>query len=215
MSNAAAEFMAFKRRADRDPGKTPHVVVVNGALGGWDAIRTVRYADEYVAQVDERLALAGLTARQVEVVWLKQAIAGERAPFPDDARRLQGALSDIVGVLQRHFAHLQLVYLSSRTYAGYASTPLNPEPAAYDSGFAVRWVIEDRIRTAAPGAWVAWGPYLWTNGTTGRSDGLVWTCGDVAQDGTHPSETGAQKIASLLWAFFTTDQTTAPWFLRR
>jgi hypothetical protein len=104
------------------------------------------------------------------------------------------------------------VYLSSRTYAGYATTTLNPEPIAYESGFAVRWLIRDRIENTLGGPWLGWGPYLWTDGTKGRRDGLVWTCADVAADGTHPSPQGRAKVAGLLLRFFTTDPTARDWF---
>ena len=77
------------------------------------------------------------------------------------------------------YPKLRLVYLSSRTYGGYAITGWNPEPAAYDSGYAVRGVIQDRISGKLKGPWVGWGPYLWTDGLAGRSDGLQWTCDDV------------------------------------
>jgi hypothetical protein len=99
-------------------------------------------------------------------------------------------------------------------YAGYASTTLNPEPYAYESGFSVQWLIGDHIQnnpSARP--WLGWGPYLWTNGTSGRSDGLVWNCADVlASDGTHPSASGSQKVAALLLTFLKIDPTAQPWF---
>ena len=46
------------------------------------------------------------------------------------------------------------------------------------------------------GPWLGWGPYLWTDGLLGRSDGLVWSCDDVEADGTHPSKTGVQKVVN-------------------
>ena len=41
---------------------------------------------------------------------------------------------------------MKLAYLSSRTYGGYATTPLNPEPYAYESAFAVKWLIKQQIK---------------------------------------------------------------------
>lgn len=58
--------------------------------------------------------------------------------------------------------------------------------------------------------WLGFGPYLWTDGLTPRSDGLVWTCADVQPDGTHPSLSGRVKIASLLQDFFTQNALAAP-----
>ncbi len=119
----------------------------------------------------------------------------------------------------------RIVLLSSRTYGGHATTKLNPEPYAYESGFAVKWLIEEQIKGApglnadpAKGAisapWLAWGPYLWTDGDQGRRDGLVWERQDVREDGTHPSDSGRQKVARLLQDFFHTDRLASRWFLK-
>jgi hypothetical protein len=55
-----------------------------------------------------------------------------------------------------------------------------------------------------------------------RSDGYVWTCSDVQDDGVHPSPPtpgpgpadGEFKTGDQLMAFFRTDVTATPWFLR-
>jgi len=47
----------------------------------------------------------------------------------------------------------------------------------------------------------------------GRSDGLTWSCADVrSNDGTHPSDSGAQKVAQALLDFIRTDATARAWF---
>ena len=60
------------------------------------------------------------------------------------------------------------------------------------------------MQKKATGPWIVWGPYLWTDGLAGRSDGLVWSCDDVDKDGTHPSKSGMQKVVDLLTTFFKT-----------
>ena len=215
MSNTTAEFSTFKRLADRDARKSASVVVVDGAQGGADA-ETIKVADApYWQFVDERLAAVDAAADQVQAVWLKEAIAGEDRRFPRDARALQADLRAIVVILRARFRNLRLVYLSSRTYGGYAITGLNPEPHAYQSAFAVRWLINDRMLGKLKGPWLGWGPYLWTDGLRGRRDGLVWACEDVGQDGTHPSRSGVQKVANLLLQFFRNDPTARPWYRTR
>lgn len=215
MSNTTMEYSAFKRQADADRRKHPRLTIVDGAVGGAATARAKQPEAPYWNTVAERLEAAGVSAAQVQVGWLKQAVAGESRHFPADAQGLQEDLRLIVAIIQQRFPNLQLLYLSSRTYAGYASTPLNPEPAAYDGGFAVKWLIEDRMAGKISGPWLGWGPYLWTNGLKGRSDGLIWTCEDVAADGTHPSiPTGADKVGQLLLAFFSTDALAQSWFLR-
>ena len=214
MSNTTQEFSDFAQMAQADPARASSVVVVDGAQGGQDA-ETIKDASARFWQVvDQRLAAAGTTRQQVQAVWLKEAIARENRAFPADARALQADLAQIVGILTDRFPNLRIVYLSSRTYAGYASTSLNPEPHAYDSAFAVKWLIEERIRQPGVGPWLAWGPYLWTAGAEGRGDGLTWTCGDVRDDGTHPSPSGQQKVGALLLDFFKTDPTARRWFVK-
>jgi hypothetical protein len=96
-----------------------------------------------------------------------------------------------------------LIYTSSRIYAGYATTSLNPEPYAYQSAFAVKWLIQEARHTirGRPESqpWLGWGPYLWADGLEPR--------------GTHPSTSGRQKVAQMLLDFFKTDPTAKGWFL--
>ncbi len=212
MSNASYEFRSFARLATADPQLNPAVKLVDGAMGAWDARRIARSGAGYWAALDRRLVAAGTSSREVQAVWLKESISGEDRTFPQDAKALRTNLRAIAQILARRFPNLRLIYTSSRTYGGYAVTPLNPEPAAYDSGYAVRWLIQDRMGAKLKGPWIGWGPYLWTDGMKGRADGLTWTCDDVRKDGTHPSPAGATKIANLLLQFFKTDPTARSWF---
>jgi lysophospholipase L1-like esterase len=90
----------------------------------------------------------------------------------------------------------------------------------------VRWLIQEQIRGDAALAYQAagqarvplllWGPYFWADGTTPRkSDNLVWQRADLAGDGTHPSESGRQKVAEMLLKFFTEDSLAKTWFARK
>jgi hypothetical protein len=128
-------------------------------------------------------------------------------------------------IIKAKFPNVKLCYLSSRIYAGYASSALNPEPYAYYSGWSVKSLIEDQINgdtalsysgSNARVPWLSWGPYLWADGITPRSDGLTWLCpDDYLNDGTHPSKKGRDKVAAMLLKFFTTDETSIPWFLKQ
>jgi lysophospholipase L1-like esterase len=166
-----------------------------------------------------------VTGAQVQVVWIKQADPGPTQGFPKYAQTLQAELRQLVQLLHRRFPNLKLAYLSSRIYGGYARTRLNPEPYAYESGFAVKWLIEEQLKGDAAlnydpakgtvkAPWLSWGPYLWANGTSKRADGLFYEEGDFAGDGTHPSARGQRKVADLLLTFFKSDATAKPWFVR-
>jgi lysophospholipase L1-like esterase len=230
MSNTTQEFSLFKRNADADPDKNPKLIIVDGAQGGMSANRIINPDDNgsgtrFWKTVDQRLEAAGVTRQQVQVSWIKQADPGPTQGFPEYARNLQRELRQIVQLLRQRFPNLQLAYLSSRTYGGYATTPLNPEPYAYESAFAVKWLIEEQLKgesalnyDSAKGAikapWLSWGPYLWANGRAKRADGLFYEPSDFAADGTHPSPSGRRKVADQLLHFFKTDSTAKPWFVR-
>jgi len=91
----------------------------------------------------------------------------------------------------------------------------------------MRWVIEKQVdgdpslnADPAKGDVKApvglWGPYLWADGTKGRpGDTLSYAPADFAADGTHPSRSGQQKVAEQLLAFFKSDPTAKPWFLKK
>ncbi len=220
MSNATQEFSAFKQIADRDGEKDRGLVIVDGAQGGWSADRIVADPTTYWNNVEQRLTMAGVTDQQVQVAWLKEADASPNQPFPADAQTLESQVKTMVVSLRPRFPNLRLLYVSSRIYAGYATTPLNPEPYAYESGFAYKWLIESQINGSDPGLdfgsgkapWLAWGPYLWADGTNMRFDGLSWACSDLSDDGTHPSTSGRLKVARMLLDFFKGDSTARPWF---
>jgi lysophospholipase L1-like esterase len=218
MSNTTQESQAFIRLAHADTGLNPKLVLVDGAQGAQTARITANPEANFWKVVGERLAAVGVTAKQVEVAWIKQANAGPTAPFPAEVKKLQADLVATLHNLHDQFPNLKIAYLSSRIYAGYAAVPLNPEPHAYEGGFAVKWTIADQIN-GAPGAvrapWIAWGPYLWADGTNGRKqDNLVYTREDVGPDGTHPSAAGQRKVGQLLLDFLKSDATARPWFVR-
>jgi hypothetical protein len=227
MSNTTQEFSTFKPLADRDPVKNPALAIVDGAQGGMTAF-LIRADEsgrgkEFWATVDQRLKSAGASRQQVQVAWIKEADAGPGTGFPKYAETLRDELREIVQLMHRRFPNLKLVYLSNRTFAGYAKTRLNPEPYAYESGFAVKWLIEEQIkgnkelnyypaRGDVNAPWLSWGPNLWANGTTKNADGLFYTEDDFGPDGTHPTQSGRKKVAELLLKFFKTDSTAKPWF---
>jgi len=224
MSNTTQEFSQFVRDANADPAKSDRVTIVDAAQGG-------RAADEWSSrdrtqtwtEADRRLGAAGVSPAQVQALWIKQA---RRQPaslgeFPKHAQALEEDLKNIVLIARERYPQLKIVYLSSRTYAGYATTPLNPEPYAYESAFSVQSLIrsqftgDDKSLAYDKAPVLLWGPYLWTDGTTGRTeDKLTWTKSDTAADGTHPSRTGQEKVAQLLLNFLKSDPTAKPWFAK-
>ena len=225
MSNTTQEFSRFKQLADADPQKSPKLVIVDGAQGGQTPPRWTESPDNRVWQtVDGRMKQTAVTPQQVQVVWLKQANIHPTEAFPEHAKKLQADITALLNMLKSKFPNLRVAYLSSRIYAGYATTELNPEPYAYEGAFAMRWLIQDQIKGDAKlnydpahgevkSPLLLWGPYLWGDGMKARKDGLTWTRDDlVSRDGTHPSTAGRQKVADLLLKFFKTDACARTWF---
>jgi hypothetical protein len=223
--------MGFQAALQTYEDKNPRLVLVNGAIGGMTAEQIANeggHGTLFWNLVDQQLQRAGVTRAQVQAIWLKEADASPRDPFPEHARKLEGELRRIVQAIPERFPNARLAYLSSRSYGGFATTSLSPEPIAYESGFAVKWLIEDQIRgigalnydpskgpVRAP--WLSWGAYLWANGPAKRaSDGFSWAPEDFADDdGTHESDSGRRKAGRLLLDFFSGDSTTKAWFNRR
>jgi hypothetical protein len=217
MSNTTQEFSAFVMLARADAEKSSKLVIVDGAQGGQTANVWANPGDHDPWTVlDQRLRQAGVTAQQVQVAWVKQAMPGPEylGDFPKHAEVLKGHMVGLLEQLKRRFPNVRLVYLSSRIYAGYATTHLNPEPYAYESAFVVRGLIEGQIKgSAATSPVLLWGPYLWADGEKGRKlDDLVWKPEDLGPDGTHPSDKGRRKVAELLLRFMKTDATASVWF---
>ena len=226
MSNTTQEFQVFKKMADADPEKSAQVVIVDGAQGGQTAKATANAKARFWQVIDQRLAEENVTPKQVQVVWIKQANAGPNRPFPEEVKVLQEHLVTNLHILADRFPNLKITYLSCRIYAGFAETPLNPEPHAYESAFAAKWLIADQIagkpelnydpeEGIVRSPWLAWGPYLWSDGVKGRSDGLIYTREDLAEDGTHPAMSGREKVAAQLLSFLKSDPTARLWFTER
>jgi hypothetical protein len=215
MSNTTMESQSFIKLLSGDPDLNPHVLILDGAQNGQTAHIIAKPEANYWKVDEERLAQAGVTAKQVQAVWLKQANPQPVEPFPAEARKLEEDIRGDIRILTARFPNLKQVFLSSRIYAGYASTPLNPEPHAYESAFADKWLIAEQIDGKSDiKPWLAWGPYLWGDGVKPRKDGLIWTRDDLGADGTHPSNVGRVKVAKLLLEFFKSDPATKPWFVK-
>jgi hypothetical protein len=230
MSNTTMEFSRFKQLADADPDKSPKVVIVDGAQGGQDAARWSSPDLPAWKTLDKRLADAGVTPAQVQAVWMKHAriAPATHGEYPAHGDELAGHIVKSLNIAREKFPNLRVAYLSSRIYAGYAVTGLNPEPYAYESGLVVRRLIRDQIAGDAKlnfdpakgdvkSPLLLWGPYLWADGTTPRkSDGLTWKREDLGPDGTHPSNpSGREKVAKLLLEFMKNDPNARGWFVAR
>jgi hypothetical protein len=201
----------------------------------------------YSTCVNDRLPLWGITAKQVEIVLWKDADGGptnsltsstvclsQPLPIPSsnpDACTYEEYLGLMARFLKSEFPNVKQLFVHSRIYAGYATTPQNPEPFAYEYGFATKWFVNAQLAQIATGnidpvagdldykdgtvPWIAWGPYWWAAGTTPCNNceipGQIWVSSDLSADGTHPSANGVTKVANNLMHFYL-NSPYSPWF---
>jgi hypothetical protein len=221
MSNTNIEFGNFMNtELHGDSGLNPAVAFVNGAQSGMTATAWANppSANNPWTNLAQKISAAGYTSSQVQVVWLKEADFTTSLPsFETYAHTLANELTQITATAAQKYPNLRQVFVTSRTYGGYSgiypSTSTigpNPEPWAYETGFADKWFVAQSVANPTQRPWVGWGPYFWTNGIKGRSDGLTWQCADTF-DGTHPSQSGLNKLTPYLHSLFAGSAFT-PWF---
>ncbi len=215
MSNGSQEWESFMVSAAFRNDLNPALRFANGAVAGqtmssW-ANPTAKVWDTSL----DRIQSDGLSASQVQVVWMKMGSQLPELPG-SQSERVEQERQWLLAVLDNakaKFPNLRQVYLSSRIYAGYGISPSHAEPqTGYDNGLAVRAVVADSVAGNAA-VWSAWGPYLWADGLAGRNDGLSWDCTHFESDGIHPSTVGESQVADLLLDFFTSEETACGWFL--
>jgi hypothetical protein len=234
MSNAEIESQPiFDKLQESGSGLAEHVVMVNGAKGGRDSDKMSDPRSDYWVGpgggpgiLDNRLLDAGVADEQVQVIFLKQALGGNNdLTFTEYTSAFEEDMIAIIQALQAKFPNLKVMYLENRSYGGYGTTQLNPEPFAYWISFGDKWLIEAQLSgdprlNADPDAgpvvapWLAWGPTLWADGVIPRSDGLTWVCDDFQDNGVHVSDLGADKVANLAYGFVHSDFTAQQWFLQ-
>jgi hypothetical protein len=228
-STAQNEFNRFLPIANSDPQKNANLVIVNGAQGGATPNEFVTSGTYYWSTIlNNYLPQNGVTANQVVAIWIEDTDSIKTGTFPADMTAMQSEYESMMQDFLVNFPQVKLVYWSSRVYGGYSNglvNPDDPEPYAFEAGYAVKDAIADQINGKASlnynpangpvlAPWMAWGPYYWSNGMLARKDGLVWDCQDFSSDGTHPSSPfGQLKVSNALLNFLKSDPTATPWYL--
>jgi hypothetical protein len=216
MSNANQECSAY---IDRVQGSfaadiNPAVRVVNCAVGGhaierWnDPAYDSKLWDDCISS---KIGVAGVRPDQVRVIWHKAAnqfttgSGGIRKPlYPDagsDYFAFFANLTTFAGRVRAMFPSVQAVYVTSRSYGGFANAPSRGEPLSYEEGHALNaWLAQTGDRD---GVWYGWGPYIWAPDCAAGVDnggGICFVRDDYVDDGVHPSTSGRAKVSNLLHA---------------
>lgn len=204
-----------------NPLVSPDVTIVNGAAGAQTAEKWLPGSPNYQRIRDFVLAPRGLTREDVRALSVKLCNKVNDGPLPPtmpdlaaDVYELHANAILVMGALVTEYPNAELVFVSTRSYAGYAGLSVpppdvaSPEPYAYESGFALRWLVMDAMSgTWADWPFVDWGPYWWGDG---EEDG--WTCDLYQADGIHLNTAGETKQANLLLDHFLGSEATRSWF---
>jgi hypothetical protein len=121
---------------------------------------------------------------------------------PDSASdyfRFQQDLTQFADVLRRRMPSVQAVYVSRRSYGGFAESPGRGEPLSYEEGHALnQWLAAGGV---SGDMWFGWGPYLWApNCASGRTNGsgVCYDRTDYQADGVHPAAGALEKMPRVL-----------------
>ena len=232
MSVTYDNFQTFMLDATADLSVNRNLVFIPGAQPRIAAVRWASVTDPgWNTIFNYFLPQSGVTVNQVQVAWVELVDSQPSGTFPSDMASLTSHVESAVQNIHTLFPNVKLAFITPREYAAYSNgIPISgendPEPYAYEAGYAMRNVILDQINgvpamnynpangpVKAP--WIAWGPYNWANGMIARSDGFVWTCNDFQGDGVHPSQStlGTEKVSNMLMNFLKTSDAASPWFL--
>lgn len=175
-----------------------------------------------------------VTEAQVQILWIKLVNDLPTPGLPAanaDAHVLRGRLGMILRFAKLRYPNVSIAFLTPSSYRGWAGA-FNPEPQAYETGFAVKWVIDAQITqmetnnavidpvigdldyTNDTVPWITWGPYLWANGPESRlSDDMSWARTDYIADGVHHTQAGLSKFGLTLQHFFTFNRYSHCWLV--
>jgi hypothetical protein len=214
MSNGKQEWASFMDSVQLEP-IADSLRFANGAVSGQTMAQWADPTDDAWSEALSAIQQDGMKPSDVQVVWMKMGsrvsdLVGSQAARVEQERAW---LETVIENAKDVFPNLARIYISSRIYVGYETSPNHAEPlTGYDNGLSVRAIVDDSVNSKTA-VWTAWGPYLWADGTTPRNDGLTWECGDFENDGVHPSKAGEQKVADALLEFFSNDPSACEWYL--
>lgn len=189
------------------------VPTLHGGIASHDSALWADANEDEYATINQRLAAIGKTPSDVTGwVWVsiqRKTNNAAEANAPGLVTNFEGDMNHILDRLEVLYPNLQTVWIASPVASFSPAT--NAEPSPYRQGAAT---IEHtgRIRVIP-------GPYLWTDQTCSRTDGLAVAASDYLPDGVHPNpETGAgPRFAAAIADFLmhpappvTTTTTAAP-----
>lgn len=174
---------------------------------------------------DSIISGVGVQPEQVRAAFHKLVYPNPENDFASVEDYTQGLAeigADVVRAIRANYPNVEIVWLQSRSYGGFAVGTLNPEPYAHASGIAAKRLIQAQIDQRRTGVvdprygdlltdapWIGWGPYFWASETP-RSEGLFYVRSDFMADGVHPTNAGVDKISDEMVSWCVDDPMCAP-----
>ncbi|MBL8843609.1 MAG: hypothetical protein JNL90_18960 [Planctomycetes bacterium] len=219
--NACANLAAL----DSEVPRSLHFASLCGAGEDLEEIRDPN-DDYWTVTVPAQLVAAGITAEQVQVAWILEGTPRQTLPFPDHVEQTAGYWVEVLHIVQQTFPNVKLAFLTPLYWQGYSLITPATEPYYYEQAWSVRSVVErqlaqdpelewDASRGPVRSPWVAWGPYLWSDGVEPRSDGLFLDCTDFSPDGGHLGDGGMEKLGARLHHFLKSHRACTRWSILR
>ena len=172
--------------------------IINGAVSGFDIVKVYNQSEDYWATVMQRIARAGLSPADIDIIWNKNAIrTGPGKDLIIQRQRVHDYFIWFQAVSESLFPNLKAGYHSTRTSGKYCS--LNPEPFAGDTRNAIVGIGDSSGAVTHFEKWHL-GPDLGS---------VEYVMADF-RDGCHPSESGLQKTTAIINAFFNGDPGPGP-----
>ncbi|MBX7153416.1 MAG: T9SS type A sorting domain-containing protein [Bacteriodetes bacterium] len=232
-SNPRTEFLRFSNQIDTMGKKNPALKLINTCIGGQGIQKMNVATDNYWKQAEKQLADSGLTNKQVQIAWIEtDNTQTADTTFPKAAETLRDEFRTLLQTMRTLYPNLKLCYITARAYSGFVDLDAGAtvgrgllHPRDYYNGWSIKMLIEKQMNGDAEYAFegalatipfITWGSYHWTDGSKQRNDGFSIQCStDVGGDGLHLSEAGEVKMGAQMFAYFTTDETTAPWLYKQ
>ena len=144
----------------------------------------------------------GLSNSIVDVVVFFNAWGYPSGDFVTYLPQMTDAVRAVYSNVQQAYPNVKLIYFVSREFAPDWAVDLNPNPYAYQDGFAYKAVIEERINGQLSGVPVVWGPYQYDD--TWPHDPPPTPSYFRDPDGVHLSDAGLDYAGQLWLDFFMT-----------
>jgi len=197
MSNMKSTCENFINKAAGETAVANNVTIHNGGRPG----RAQQAWGGGVSDLYTNLKRAGVSVPEVDVVIYFNAWGYPSGDFQSHYDEMYGSLTETMANINSVYPNLKLIYVTSREYAPPWAASLNPNPYAYEEGFAFRDIVTGRINGNLSGVPILWGAYQYD---PSWPDSYF-----KASDGVHLSSAGLD-VAGQLWLDF---YLTQSWFV--